>query len=123
MRRFAFFLPMIAVIISFAIPAQAEAVTLPNICGSGKWVSCGNNAYYCTAIKGDSCKIPTFVVTRTLENWSAKQQTATKVGQGVTMKSTPKKITYKYVKRYKYVIRKGKRVKVWYSVKVAVKKS
>lgn len=118
LKRIAFLLPTIAVMVLFATPVRA--VTLPNICGGGKWVSCGNNAYYCTAMKGDSCKVPTFVVTRAMENWSQKSGTA--VPKGVTVKSAPKKVTYKYVKRYKYVIKKGKRVKVWDTVKVAIKK-
>ena len=88
-------LPIIVLMVLFAAPAQA--VTLPNICGGGKWVSCGNNAYYCTALKGHSCKAPTFVVTRTMENWSQKQKTGTVVPKGVTMKSAPAKYTYKYV--------------------------
>lgn len=124
LKRLAFLLPIIALMIPFVIPAPADAVTLPNICGSGKWVSCGNNSYYCTAMKGDSCKVPTWVVTRAMENWDLKQKTSTSVSKGAVVKSTSSpKVTYKYVKKYKYVIKKGKRVKVWYTVKVAVKKS
>ncbi len=120
-RRFAFLLPIIAVMILFVAPAQAA--TLPNICGSGKWVNCGNNAYYCTAMKGDSCKVPTFVVTRAMENWSTKK--GTPVAKGVTMKSAPTKYTYKYIT--KKVCTKNAKTKrsscVYKKVKVYTKKT
>ena len=119
LRRFAFSLPIIALMILFVAPA--EAVTLPGICGSGKWVSCGANAYYCTAMKGDSCKNPTFVAPRAMENWSTKAGTV--VPKGVTMKSTPAKYVYKYVT--KKVCTKNAKTKktkcVYKKVKVAVR--
>lgn len=92
-KRFVVFLPIIAAMILFVAPAKAA--TLPNICAAGKWISCGNNAYYCTAMKGDSCKVPTWVVTRTMENWSQKQGTS--VPKGVAVKRVPSKYVYKYV--------------------------
>lgn len=122
MRRLAFLLPIITAMILFVAPAHA--VTLPNICGGGKWVSCGNNTYYCTAMKGDSCKVPTFTVPRAMENWTQKQKTGTVVGKGVTMKSTPT-YTYKYVT--KKVCTKNAKTKkttcAYKKVKVAIKKS
>lgn len=94
-KRIALLLSVVGLTILFVMPAHA--VTLPNICSQGKWVGCGNNAYYCTAIKGDSCKMPTFVVTRPLENWTKKQQTATKVKPGAAVKSAS---SYRYVRKY-----------------------
>lgn len=101
LKRFFVLLPIIASMVLFMAPTLTTAQTLPNICSKGKWISCGNNAYYCTAMKGDSCKVPTFAVTHRLENWSTKQQQAKKVKIGTVVKSAA---VTKYV--YKYITKK-----------------
>lgn len=118
MRRYLVLLPIIALVIPFALPTPADAVTLPAICGKGKWVSCGNNAYYCTAMSGDSCKRPTFVVTRTMENWAQKQSTSTQVAKGKTVAPSYRYVT-KYVK--KRICTKNVKTKKWSCRYVKVK--
>ena len=117
-------LPIIAAMIAFVAPTNAATVNPPaGLCAAKNWVSCSSGNYYCKTLKGASCSNLTWSErpNGAMENWSQKQATSTKVAVGKTVSSSSvAKVTYKYVWRYKYVIKNHKKVKSWYKVKVAV---
>ncbi|MEK7537904.1 MAG: hypothetical protein AAB619_02950 [Patescibacteria group bacterium] len=113
-KRLAFLLPIIVLMISFVIPAEAKA--LPNTCA--RWVACGRGQYYCAGRKGESCKNPSFYQSSYDLSQSIRQRAKTipPAKKGVVYKSSP---AAKYVWKYKYVYnKKGQRVKRWYQVRV-----
>lgn len=127
MRRLAFILPIIALMIPFVVPMAAEAVTIPNCTVAA--VSCGNGDYYCPNHKGENCKNPSYSTATYNLNQSIARRAATTppAKKGVVYKSTSvPKVTYKYVYVTKKVcsVQKGKKVCVKKRVrsKVAVKK-
>lgn len=117
LKRLTLFLPVISLMALFSAPRPTQAVTLPNTCA--RWVSCGNKTWYCATQKGQSCGNPTFYEPNYNLNQSVLRgaQTTAPAKKGVTY--GPTSLT-KYVWKYKYVWKNGRRTKVWYKVKVVV---
>lgn len=117
LKRLAFILPIIALMIPFSVPAEINA--LPNTCA--KWVSCGRGQYYCPARKGESCKNPSFYQSGYNLSQSIRQRAKTTppAKKGALYKSA---VASRYVWRYRYAYKNGRRVKVWYKVYLASKK-
>lgn len=115
LRRLSFLLPIIAVIITFSVPAEAQAITIPNCTVAA--ISCGGGDYYCPNHKGESCKSPSYSVA----SYDLKQSITAKAA---TTPAAKKGVTYasKYITKYKYVYVKKTVCTVKNKKKTCVKK-